>query len=226
MKYATYSIVIALCLLSSCKDEKPIAKSHCELYPGDCEVVSEGKKFFAFKIGSWWVYEEETSGERDSVYVTQSSINPDGYDFDIRMYSTLEGYTYHYWPMYASGAALCSTTEPMTGKCLYIKRSKGKLGDFVGEDNCFFVNYRVNDFMYNGGNIYFENNKIIVHEISPTFSIGDLNFEETVKIHELSTRIEGIQPTNHYFSKNVGLIKKELLDSNQTWNLVDYHIEP
>ena len=227
MKYTTFLCAAVLCFISSCKDEdKPVAKTYCEENPGGCKAVSEGKSFFAFKQGSWWVYEEETSGERDSVYVTTAVIDDNGYNFDIRTHSTLEDYDYHYWSTYASGAPNCKTTGVVAGKCLLVKRSKGKPGDFVGEDYCFFVNYIDKDFIYVTGNIYYENNKIIVDKIYPTYSLGNFNFNETVKIHELSTRIEGIQPTNHFYLKNVGLIRKELLDSNQVWNLVNYHIEP
>lgn len=213
--------IITISVFSSCKEKK----TYCEENPGECRSVLTAKQFFLFKMGSWWVYEEETSLERDSVYVTEYS-NSSGYDFDMRTHSTLEDYNYHYWPFYAGGNQSCSESNPVQGKCLYINRSKGKTGEFVGEDKCFFVNYRNGSWTYAYNNIYYENNKISVSNISSTYSIGSLNFSETVIIHELNTRIEGIQPTNHYFAKNVGLIRKELLDSNQVWNLVSYHIEP
>jgi hypothetical protein len=38
--------------------------------------------------------------------------------------------------------------------------------------------------------------------------------------------MEGLQETNHYFSEDIGLIRKELLDSTKTWNLIEYYIEP
>ena len=224
MKFPTILFSIFLLLLGCKEKDKTITKSYCEENPGSCQSVLEAKKFFVFKVGSWWVYEEETSHLRYSVYVTEY-YNAGNYDFDIRTHSTLEGYNYHYWPYYAGGNQSCSQNIPVNMKCLYVERSKGKSGDFVGEDNCFFVKYNKNDFTYAPNNIYYTNNKIIVEDILLNFSVGDLNFGETVKIHELSTRIEGIQPTNHYWSKNVGLIRKELLDSNQIWNLVDYHIE-
>lgn len=213
--------IITVSVFSSCKEKK----TYCEENPGECRSVLTAKQFFLFKIGSWWVYEEETSLERDSVYVTEYT-NSSGYDFDMRTYSTLEDYVYHYSPFFAGGNQSCSESAPVQGKCLYINRSKGKSGDYVGQGYCFFVNYRKGDDAFITGNIYFENNKIIVSNVLSTYNIGTLNFGETVIIHELSTRIEGIQPTNHYFAKNVGLIRKELLDSNQVWNLVSYHIEP
>jgi hypothetical protein len=210
---------------SSCKEDKTIEQPYCTQNPGGCQSILEAKKFFAFKLGTWWVYEEETSKVRDSVYVTDSYISETTYDFDIRTHSTLSDYNYHYWPNYAAGSNQCDTKYPVKGKCLIVKRSKGKMGDFVGEDNCFFVNYSLDSFLYNTGNIYFDNNKIIVDSIYQNLIISSFSFGKTVKIHELSTYMEGIQPTNHYFSDGIGLVRKELLDSNQVWNLVNYHIE-
>lgn len=226
MKYLIISFLSVFFLGVSCKDKnKPVAKSYCEENPGNCESVTEAKKYFAFNLGSWWVYEEETSGERDSVYVTQALIDLNSYNFDIRTHSSYQGYNYHYWPMYLSGISTCSSVDAVSKKCLFIKKSKGKPGDFIGEGYCFFVNYNLNDFL-GSFNVYFENNKIIISEIKESFSLGDLSFLKTIKVHELNTYMEGKQPTNHYYSKGVGLVRKELLDSNQVWNLVNYHIAP
>ena len=35
---------------------------------------------------------------------------------------------------------------------------------------------------------------------------------------------ESNQKTNHFYAQEVGLIRKELLDSNQVWNLIRYNI--
>jgi len=210
----------------SCKDkDKDKKNSYCTQSPGNCESVLAAKEFFLFKEGSWWVYEEETSHERDSVYVTEY-VNSSSYDFDMRVKSALTDYEYHYSPFYVSGNQSCSQVNPVVGKCLYINRSKGKPGDYIGEGYCFFVNTVKGDWAYITGNIYFENNKISVEDSFQEYDLGILHFGKTYKIHELNTRIEGIQPTNHYYSEGVGLIKKELLDSNQVWNLVSYHIAP
>jgi len=206
----------------SCKDKKN-KKSYCTENPGNCQSVLAAKDFFLFKEGSWWVYEEETSHERDSVFVTQY-YNSNGYDFDMRVKSSLTDYEYHYYPFFAGGNNSCSESGPVAGKCIYIKRSKGKPGDYIGEDYCFFVNFKVGDWIYIS-NVDFENDKISIESISDNHVINDLNFNQTVKVHELATFIETNQPTNHYFSKGVGLIRKELLDSNQIWNLISYHIE-
>lgn len=217
------AVFFTVLISTSCKDK--IKKSYCEENPSGCQSVLVAKDFFAFKLGSWWVYEEETSHERDSLYVTESYNNSTGYDFLVKIKSSLTDYEYRYWPFFAGGNNACSETSPVEGKCIYIKRSKGKPGEYVGEDNCFFVNFKIGYWTYAYNNIYFENNRIIVDNIVEKYTLNYLSFNQTVKIHELSTVVEGVQPTNHYFARNVGLIRKELLDSNEVWNLVNYHIQ-
>jgi len=206
----------------SCKDKNP--KPYCTENPGECQSVLAAKDFFLFKQGSWWVYEEATSHERDSMYVTQYS-NSNGYDFDMRVKSSLTDYEYHYFPFFAGGNQSCSEAAPVVGKCIYIKRSKYKPGDYIGEGNCFFVNYKVGDWTY-VPNVTYWDNKIVIAELFSSFEMNDLVFGQTVKVNETKNFVEDNQSTNHFFSRNVGLVKVELLDSNQVWNLVSYHIAP
>jgi len=210
----------------SCKDkDKDKKKSYCTQSPGNCESILAAKEFFLFKEGSWWVYEEETSLERDSVYVTEY-VNSSSYDFDMRVKSALTDYEYHYWPLYVSSNG-CSTNGSIQNKCIYINRSKGKPLDYVGESKIFFINYKIGDYIYTGSDLdYCLDNKIIIDDIQNTFTLNDLNFNKTIIIKELCSFVEGKQPTVHYYSKGVGIIRKEFLDSNEVWNLVSYHIAP
>lgn len=202
----------------SCNKKKKYCKGS-----STCRSVLEAKEWFLFKQGSWWVYEEESSHQRDSQYV-YSYYNSSSYDFDMRVHSTLADYDYHYWPGYASGAKECSESEPISGKCIWINRNKGKIGDYIGEGMCFFITYEIGDYKY-VSNASYLNNKIIIENIYNSYSVYNNTYLNVIKIHELNTLIEGKQSTNHYYSKNIGLIRKELIDSNQVWNLVNYHIE-
>lgn len=224
MRYTAILILLFIFISSGCKP-KPTPKTYCEDNPGNCSNIQGVKNFFVFKEGSWWVYEEENSGDRDSVFVTESVNNSSNYDFDLRVYSTYQGYFYHYFPEFASGNSNCTANGNINSNCVYVKRSKYKPGDYVGEGICFLFTYKLNDWQY-VPNLNYTNNRITVTDIQNNYDLGDLSFLETVKLTELNTYQEGKQPTNHYFSKNVGLIRKELLDSNQVWNLVNYYIEP
>lgn len=227
MKKHHYIILIVtlltgiFCTSSSCHHKKKA--TYCS-GSGTCRSVLEAKDFFLFKQGTWWVYEEENTHLRDSQYVYEYN-NTSGYDFDMRVHSTLEGYDYHFWPDFAEAApTACSENEPVSGICLWIYRSKGKSADYLGQSECFFISYNLGDYLYSP-NQHFSNNKITVTEIMSNYNVNGQNHNNVVKINENCTITEGFQSTNHYFARNVGLIKKELIDSNQVWNLVNYHIE-
>jgi len=219
----TLSILLT-CFLVACKDKEPNPNtSSCVTNPGSCQSISAAKDFFLFKIGSWWVYEEETSHVRDSMYVTQYN-NTTTYDFHMRIESGLDGYLYDFWPVALHNVQGCSETGAVARKCVFIKRSKGKQGDFVAESYAFFVQYNLGDSLGSFNNHY-DNNRIYISEKLPAYAIDNNTFGETVKIYEPHTAQEHDQTTHHYYSRGVGLIRKELLDSNQVWNLVNYHIE-
>ncbi|NVK64547.1 MAG: hypothetical protein HWE22_08160 [Flavobacteriales bacterium] len=217
------SFAVTVLFISSCtKDKTPCTT--CPTVGTDCEDIQNVKNFFAFKEGSWWVYEEETSGVRDSVYVTEYQNDPSNYNFDVRVYSSYQDYYYHYWPEFSSGAQSCNESGLLCERCLSVKRSKYKPGDFVAEGKCFFFIPKVGQFDY-VYNTELPNNRVTISSISDSFTYSNYTYQRTVEVNEDNTYMEGIQPTNHYFSENVGLIRKELLDSNQVWNLVNYHIQ-
>jgi hypothetical protein len=225
-RIATISLTLFLFLSLGCKKDQ-VPCTTCPTGGGaGCEDIQNVKHFFYFKVGSWWVYEEENSGLRDSVYVTSAAENPSNYDFDVEVYSTYQDYYYRFWPQYgAAVGSTCSPTGQSCGWCAKVFRSKYKPGDFVGQATCFIFQPVEGASDVNPNNSY-ANNRVYVDEALDSIEMNSYMFQRTVKMYENQTYMEGDQPTNHYFSENVGLIKKELLDSNQVWNLVDYHIEP
>jgi hypothetical protein len=218
-------ITLLLCtlILLGCKKDEP---SSCqETGNENCEDIQNVKNFFYFKVGSYWVYEEETSGDLDTVYVTEASENPSNYDFDVRVYSTYQDYYYHFWPEYFPGNNGCPDNGSICKRCLSVKRSKYKPGDFVAESKCFFFIPTLGAFDYNPNSIN-SNNIVVIEQVLANYMINQLEFNRTVKIHEDNLLMQDYQETNHYFSENVGLTRKELIDSNQVWNLIDYYIQP
>jgi hypothetical protein len=218
------SILTFLLVITSCKDKDPVEKSYCDKNPGMCETVLEAKSYFAFKVGSWWVYEEETTHERDSIYVTEFADDPSSPDFDCYMYSEYQGFNFHFYPQYIASNK-CSYSGVSTNKCIYIHRSKYAPQNFIDDDVCFFIQYRLGDKIPIS-NIDFPSDKLTISDILSEYSNNALSFGKTIKIAEDHTFIENNSPTYHYYAKGVGLVRKELIDSNQVWNLVSYHIEP
>jgi len=210
-------------LILGCKKDK-VPCTTCPTEGANCEDVQNVKHFFYFKVGSWWVYEEENSGLRDSVYVTSALENQSNFGFDVEVYSTYQDYYYHFWPEYNIVSNQCPENGQICKYCVKVLRSKYRPGDFVGEATCFIFIPIVGASEGNY-NAYYTNNRIWVDSIFDEYSVSLYEFKRTIVLFENNTRMEGLQPTNHYFSENVGLVRKELLDSNQVWNLVDYNIE-
>jgi hypothetical protein len=216
-------VFLSVLVLHACKN-KETTQSYCEQNPDGCQSISEAKDFFAFKLGSWWVYEEENTLQRDSMYVIESSINPNGYEFDVLIQSDLTGYRYNYWPVYYGNKTGCSENGNISNRCMYVKRSKGKSQDYLGSNNCFFIKYELNAFDYVGGSMFCEN-KVIFSAIKNSFKLNNLKFKKTIDVTETCSQNEGYQKTITSYAQNVGIVRKELVDSNQVWNLVNYHIQ-
>lgn len=223
----TISFFLLLFFLQACKDKNPTDSSiNCSTNPLECQYASEAKEFFSFKVGSWWVYEEQTSHERDSVYCTINTNSGTSY-FYTETISARDSFKTHWFTKNMYEYNGCSTTEPIGKRCLYVYKTKLKDQNHLGEKILFFVKYKLNETQNNGDYSYCQNNKIAISGIFDSFSLGSLNFpKKTVEISEDCTHFEGDQPTKFTYTKGVGLIQKKLLGTNETWNLVSYYIEP
>ncbi|MFN6086594.1 MAG: hypothetical protein ACK476_16895 [Fluviicola sp.] len=217
------SFFLLLLFLQSCKDKD--TQTACEKAPETCQYLSEAKEYFAFKEGSWWVYEEETTHERDSVYVTSFINNASSHYFNTEILSTRDSFYTRYFPADFYEGNGCSYPGPVNKRCLYIRKIKSKFQNHLGESNIMFFKHDLGSSDYTGSGVnYCDNNKITISNILNNFSINSLNFNKTIEISEDCSHFEGDQPVKFTFSKGVGLIKKTLIDSNETWNLVSYHI--
>jgi hypothetical protein len=216
---------IFLLFFLGCKKKEP-TESYCQQNVGNCQSINEAKDYFAFKVGTWWVYEEENTLQRDSMYVIESYINQSNYDFNIRIQSSLTGYRYHYWPEYYPNISGCSNPNAVFNNCLNVKISKGKSSDFVGSKECMFFKSKINDYIYQpSGNSICVTNILKLKEKYNSFNNSMIDFKETLVWEDNCDILDNNQKTNIYYSKFVGIIRKELLDSNQVWNLVKFHIE-
>ena len=50
------------------------------------------------------------------------------------------------------------------------------------------------------------------------------SFHKVSKFHSTINETMENSPTNFYIAKNIGIIRKEKLNTSQTWNLIRYHI--
>ena len=88
--------LLAICfILSCCKHEPPTEPAEECQYDNN---IGEMKRWYYFKVGTWWVYQEETTGALDTITVY---YNVDGFDsgidyFEWYGHSTYDGYNYKY----------------------------------------------------------------------------------------------------------------------------------
>jgi hypothetical protein len=216
-------LMLFLTIGFSCKKDPEQNLDYCELHPEECVDIRMVKDWFYFDYGSWWVYEEENSGMRDSVYVIETWSDTGSHKFLTRVHSTYDGYDYPYFTQ----TALETYKNHQVKKEVQstgVYRAKTKPGDFVAEDKCFLFYPKVGMWSFNYGDPFGDPDSLIIKTLYDNFELSGYSYQEVVGIYEITTAVEEYQPTMHFFAKGVGLIKKELLDSNQIWNLVDYHI--
>ncbi len=224
-KQIQYLLLFTFVLLSvaSCKKDPPT--SYCSENPDDCIDVRKVKDYFYFKIGSYWVYEEETSGERDSVYVIETASDPTSVLFGTTKYSTYDGYDYRYWTKGVS-SSVKNNVARKSEKTTRVVSAKFKSGDYVAEATCFlfYPTKGLSSPAYGGIDSGYDN-IISIQDLMEDYVLMEQVFENVVVVAEEHTAIEESQSTVHYYSPKIGLVKKELLTDDEVWNLVKYHIE-
>lgn len=203
-----------LCFLIGCRKEK-----HEEEIK---YIPQELKDYMYFKEGTWWVYEEESTHERDSVvvfYNDDSLITFDGstgtpagtYEyFDCKTHSSHDDYGYYY---------SCNTTWTRNERTP-VWRDKTKPGDYVGTTIIMFDKFVVGVKLYP----YTQNGIVTFINIYDSLYIQGNFYFNVIQYNDSKNSTENEDSTNFYISRNIGIIRKELISNNQIWNLVSYHI--
>ncbi len=56
------------------------------------------------------------------------------------------------------------------------------------------------------------------------FILNSKNFSATQKWFNYGSDCDDGQNTTYYIAKNIGIVRREQLDSNRTWNLIRYNV--
>ena len=203
MKYLLFITALFTIFAACDKPDDPV-----ETYYLDKEMYD----YVIFPTGSWWVYEEENSGQKDTVKVikTDHLINDRtsiGYNFEMyfnKNFSSLYNAEFiTRATAFTEGYLNKSVLEVESGTNLAVST------DFISEmENGDTLN------LGQVGEIYAYKEDII--EISNTEYTNIRYFEKELETGPTHVKVS-------YFSKNIGLIKKELWNG-ELWNLIDYHI--
>jgi hypothetical protein len=214
-------VAIGLFMLTACRKDDQIP--FCEQYPDECVDIRMVKDWFYFDVGSRWVYEEENTGQRDTLIVTSSWSDTGSYQFSTILNSSYDGYNYPQW----TSSAIPVGDDNLVKKSIRstsVKKAKTKSGDYVGESTCF-VFYPLAGYSQPNNSLAFITDNVLYTD-STFFSIelADQEYINVIKMREDHSTIEEGQPTIHLYATGVGLIRKELIDSNQVWNLISYSV--
>lgn len=219
-----FSFITLLTFMQCRKDEKEIIP-FCEEFPEQCVDMERIKDHYYFKTGSWWIYQEVTSHQLDSQWV--SSDWESDCKFDITIKSSLDDYDRHRWTHLLTSAKNCGLVEKR--KLAYIERSKGKAGDFIGTSfiGIFYpiIGNTLNNWGGGGYPSETYTSQLWINNIYSEYTILNKTFVNIIEMKDQYNMVENSQPTTHYYAQGVGLIKKELIDSNQVWVLIDYNVE-
>jgi len=188
---------------------------------GPLYIPQAVKDYSLFLPGTYWVYIDSVSGRVDSLVVYETTHGFDTIHYNNSPISVFEiyvvkahSYLYDY-DFYIEANATYSVNDP---DVFDIFEEKLKPGDFVGRTVVFIYK------PYKGQVFYWGNSTHTVQDVYPTYSLKGITYKDVVQIYH---DISGIDVSNHvtnYIAKNYFIVRKELADSNQVWELARSHI--
>jgi hypothetical protein len=188
------------------------------------------KDYAYFQEGSWWVYKNISNGKEDSVYTynsTREIYSNRGQDIresyeklSVNTHSYYNNCNYSYF--FDSGRAMYDG-DPLS--LVEVDRFKWKV---ISERRySILLAYSMKKksfeksaqpFQYGYGHLS------SIEELKGNILVNGKIYSNVIKVNDTINASENDQRTNFFIAKNVGIIKRELLDSNQTWVLDRYHV--
>ncbi len=173
------------------------------------KISSVAKKYFYFKLGSWWVYQNEISLERDSIYVVQNKLERikgvESCKCDERIFvsyeSTFNDSFYFYTESYSSPS---------------ITFNRISFGSSIS-----YLTYRFRVQDDTSLSLTNQHNAIIT--FSPSYKGIKEEFKEVYRCFYNKALTDYL--SNSYFAPKIGLIRYQYKNGDETyWNLVNYHV--
>jgi hypothetical protein len=226
----TYFLGFALVFFSlvTCKHKCEKDETNTDGCVGCCEEqnLSSMLEYYYYKVGSYWIYEEQNSGDKDTVIVTYSdsgisAANNSYWSFYAS--STYYGAEYRY-EFNDSFSTYCIARPNC--QCRQVKRSKLIPLEYSSEERIFiFPLIQGNLTHTNSGtsqitsyldsitinNTIYENVFVNHVDVCATEDINYQNWDDGVEVE-------------FYFCKHFFIIRKDLPSYNQSWKLVECNI--
>jgi hypothetical protein len=184
-------------------------------------IPQEVKDYMMFQPGTYWVYIDSVSGRVDSLYVTETKHEFDTlvigsypkrvYEiFVVKSHSSMDGYDYTF--------EVNTTYSANDNDVFDLFEEKFKPGDYAGQTLWFIYKPYVGQIFYEG------NATKMVKNIYPIFKLNNSVYYNVIEVYHDISAIDVSNHVTNYFASKFGIIRKELLDSNQVWNLARSNI--
>jgi hypothetical protein len=175
--------------------------------------ISSNLYDYLFYEGSFWVYEQEETNTIDSLIVTEviHGFNPEVWIHGVLVLDEVE----YYQMFYESITLAYQTWDQLIGYVIVREGVDwGNNGQYI-----FLSSYQIGD----------ETGGAKIVDTMNTYSVNSLEFHDVTKIFIESNYIEDSKPTHYYYSKDVGIIRKEILSLDTTqileaWNLINWNV--
>jgi hypothetical protein len=203
-------------------------KEHGNVIGGVYLIPQEFKDYTLFLPGTYWIYQDSITGNEDSEYVINNSMGKDTFDLnpDAEGDEVVEYFQYDVRSSFQNGDGYrydCNTSfykcveRQQAEPCFFLNR-----GNQSGSGFCFAYEFYDGFWFYCGyANKY---SKITTIKHWPSLKLNNVQYNFIVEFYDDKNITEKSNKTNIFFTKNVGIVRKELLDSNQTWNLIRSNI--
>ncbi len=219
-------LVIVMCFTQCKKDVATTPAVYTNYTPN--QTI---KDYCIFKTGTYWVYQDSTSGKLDSVWVYQYSQTTDTfkktqtdiYYCPVYLYRTFSS-------KYRSNNYVQFNTafEVQNGRNIILEGvidSTGSIGDYVKAFSPFTLNLQQG--FYTSGDVatLLQSINILIGINGNTFSnVYKYSHTKDCSNYYFINYQHFENKTNTYFAPHIGIVRKEVPDSNIVWNLIRYHI--
>jgi len=220
MKKTGFIIVVLSAVFFSCnKSGTTSSQSYTSPVP---QVMLD---YGFFLPGTYWVYQDSATHATDSVYVTYAlSANKSVTQQQNLGYTGIFGYYTERW-MGTREAETDNLNVDMsqqpgaTTSVLWMDKSIG--GNFYGKNilmaSVFTPGYTLYPNSEPNGSMEFISG-------FDSLKVGSVYYKKVIQVYDKRNSLQKNNRTNFFISKNMGIVRKELLDSNRVWNLVRSHI--
>jgi hypothetical protein len=195
-----------LLLLVKCKHEPEKQPDRPCLYDSSIE---EMKKWYYFKEGTQWVYQEQATGELDTATVYESFEGDSWFDYYV-IHSNGDWTVNYYfdtsWTTNCIVSAQCH--------CHKVFRSRYKPGNFVGESIPFKFPGILGDYFYDS-----QSTNTLISAYDSIF-IGSLMFSNVVEWNVEIDDSENQSQVVYSLARQFGIIKMQKPESNTTWEII------